>query len=252
MTSYHLKAAELTVTERGSGEPFLVLHGGGGPATVNGFADQLAHAAGVRVITPVHPGFAGTVRPASLDSVKALAALYGELLDELELEGVTVVGNSVGGWVAAEIALLGPPRVTRVVLLDSAGLEMPGRQAPDVFSLTPAQIAELSFYAPEKFTIDPASLPPEAAAAMAGNMASLAAYSGPTMSDPSLAGRLGAIKVPALVLWGEADRMFDVDYGRAYAAAIPGSRFQVIAEAGHLPQLEAPQSVIAAILDRQR
>jgi pimeloyl-ACP methyl ester carboxylesterase len=90
--------AEVTITERGDGHPFLVLHGGGGPQTVTGFADLLAAGGDARVITPVHPGFGGTPRPNGLDSPRGLAALYGGLLDELGLTGVTVVGNSIGGW----------------------------------------------------------------------------------------------------------------------------------------------------------
>src|SRR6266699_4189937 len=82
---------ELSVTERGEGHPLLLLHGGGGPLTVAGFADLLAAERPARVITPTHPGFAGTPRPDSLTSVRGLAAVYAALLAELGIEGVTVV-----------------------------------------------------------------------------------------------------------------------------------------------------------------
>jgi pimeloyl-ACP methyl ester carboxylesterase len=238
---------EVTVTERGEGRPVLLLHGGGGPMTVAGFADLLAARLGVRVITPVHPGFGGTVRPEGLNSVPALAALYAALLDELDLTGVTVAGNSLGGWITAESALLGSPRIARAVVINGVGIEVPGHPAPDFFSLTPDEVAKLSWHDPDTFRFDPATLPPEARAALPGNMASLAAYSGPTMSDPALTGRLSGVTVPVLVVWGEADQMFDVEYGRAYAAAVPGAEFQLITEAGHLPQVEAPDKVLAAI-----
>src|SRR5580692_7929706 len=97
----------VTLTERGDGRPFLLLHGGAGPQSVDGFADLMAETHQVRVLTPIHPGFAGTPRPASLTSPAGLAALYFELLERLDLEGVTVIGNSMGGWMAAEMALLG-------------------------------------------------------------------------------------------------------------------------------------------------
>src|ERR1700743_2751963 len=90
---------EVTLTERGTGHPVLLLHGGGGPATVEGWAGQLAAARPARVITPVHPGFNGTPRPESLDSPAGLAAVYARLLEDLDLRDVTVVGNSIGGWV---------------------------------------------------------------------------------------------------------------------------------------------------------
>src|SRR5207248_86250 len=92
---------DVTLTERGAGRPFVILHGGAGPLSVSGFADLLAEAEQVRVITPTHPGFGGMSRPDKLDSIRALAALYVGLLDELQLTEVTVIGNSIGGWIAA-------------------------------------------------------------------------------------------------------------------------------------------------------
>jgi pimeloyl-ACP methyl ester carboxylesterase len=244
-----LGSIEVTITERGSGQLFLFLHGGGGPQTVNPFAEQLAAAKGVRVITPIHPGFAGTVRPEQLDSVPKLAALYGALLDGLDVDDVTVVGNSLGGWIAAEMALLGSPRIGRVIAMDAVGIEVPGHPVADFFALTMDQVSQLSYYDPDKFGFDPSKLPPAAQAAIPGNRASLATYAGTGMTDPTLAGRLAGVTVPTLVLWGEADRIGDVDFGRAYAAAIPGAEFRLLARAGHLPQIETPEQTLDAIWD---
>jgi pimeloyl-ACP methyl ester carboxylesterase len=115
---------QLTVEERGEGRPYLVLHGGAGPQSVSEFVQLLAEKDHNRAITPTHPGFGGTTRPEALDGVPKLATLYRGLLDELGLEDVTVVGNSVGGWIAAELALLGSPRISRMVLLDAVGIEV--------------------------------------------------------------------------------------------------------------------------------
>jgi pimeloyl-ACP methyl ester carboxylesterase len=237
------------VTERGDGRPFLVLHGGAGPLSVDGFADQLATQEPGRVIVPTHPGFGGTARPEGLDSMRSLARVYTRLLDELGLTGVTVVGNSIGGWIAAEIALAGSPRVSGVVLVDAAGLAIEDDPAPDFFSLTMDQVAKLSYYRPDAFRVDVDHLPDQAKALMAGNRAALASYGGPAMADPGLLDRLPDITVPVLVIWGEADRMIPVEHGRAYAKAIPGARFMLIAEAGHLPQLETPDRLLAAVRD---
>jgi pimeloyl-ACP methyl ester carboxylesterase len=241
------QAAEVTVADEGVGRPFLLLHGGGGPQTVAGFSGLLATSRPARVITPTHPGFANTPRPAALASVAGLAALYVALLDDLDLSDVTLVGNSIGGWIAAEMALLGSPRVSAAVLADAAGLEVPGHPVADFFSLTLEEVTQLSYYDPDKFRIDPATLPPAVQAAVPGNRASLAAYAGTAFTDPSLAGRLAGITVPTLVVWGEADRICDTDYGRAYAAAIPGAQFRLLAGAGHLPQIEAPAPLLDAI-----
>ena len=238
---------EVSVAEYGSGQPFLLLHGGAGPQSVTGFAEKFAAAHQVRVLVPTHPGFGGTARPEALGSVAGLAALYQGLLDRLDLADVTVIGNSIGGWITAEIALLKSSRVSGIVLIDAVGIEVPGHPVADFFSLTMDQVFELSFHNPAPFRIDPTTLPPAAQAIAAGNRAAIAAYAGSAMADPTLVERLGTLEVPTLVLWGESDGIVDVEYGRAYAAAIPLARFQPLPETGHSPQLETPGQVIDAI-----
>lgn len=248
MTTYALHTpsgpVDLTLTERGSGRPILLLHGGAGPQSITGFADQLAAAEQARVVTPTHPGFGGTVRPDGLDSIAALATVYAALLDELDLTDVTVIGNSIGGWITAELALLGSPRVSSVVLVDAVGIEVPGHPLVEFFALTMDEVAQRSFFDPAKFRIDVSALPPAAQDLMAGNRAALAVYGGASMTDPGLAARLAAVSTPALVLWGDSDQIADVEYGRSYAAAIPGAEFRVLAETGHLPQLESPDLLL--------
>ncbi|WP_433789452.1 alpha/beta fold hydrolase [Actinoplanes sp. CA-252034] len=240
---------EVTLSERGEGRPILVLHGGGGPLTVTPWADRLAAAAPARVLTPIHPGFQGTPRPAALDSIAGLAATYVALLDALGLTGVTVVGNSIGGWIAAEMALLHPAGVGGYVLVDAVGIEVPGHPVADFFALTPAELAALSYHDPVTYGVDPARLPAEARAAMAGNRAAIEVYAGRAMTDPTLAARLSGVTAPALVVWGEADRIGDTDFGRAYAAAIPGARFTLLPETGHLPQIETPEALTAVVAE---
>ncbi len=238
---------EIAASDYGDGRPFLLLHGGGGPDSVTRFGELLANSHDVRVIVPTHPGFGGTPRPGALTSIRDLAALYVALIGQLELEDVTVIGNSVGGWIAAEIALLASPRVSGAVIVDAVGIEVPGHPIADFFALTMDQVFTLSFHDPAPFRIDPATLPPAAQAIAAGNRAALATYAGTAMLDPTLAGRLARIELPTLVLWGDSDQIVDPDYGRAFAAAIPRARFQLLADTGHLPQLETPGQLLDAI-----
>lgn len=239
-----LGPVEVTMTERGHGRPFLLLHGGAGPASVSAFADLLAGSRGARVITPIHPGFGRTPRPAALDSMTGLAAVYSALLDELELADVTVVGNSIGGWIAAELALLANPRVGRVVLVDAVGLQIDEHPIVDFFALTMAEVTDRSYFEPERFRINLDALPAPAKAAMAGNRVALEVYGGTTMCEPTLRGRLPGIASPTLVVWGAADRVVSGEHGQAYADAIPGARLDLIETAGHLPQVETPQRLL--------
>jgi len=239
---------ELTVEERGHGKPFLVLHGGAGPQSVAKFAQLLAEKGSNRVLTPTHPGFGGTSRPERLDNVAKLAALYLTLVDDLGLEDVTIMGNSVGGWIAAEVALLGSARISDIVLLDAVGIEVEGHPVADVSGLSMPEIQALSFYDPTPFRVDPATIPDAQKTVMAANSAALAVYAGsPAMADPTLLGRLGGISIPTLVLWGESDQIVPPAYGEAYAAAIPGARFEVFPATGHMPQMETPALVLDAV-----
>ncbi len=240
----------LTLEERGQGRPFLVLHGGAGPQSVARFAELLAEKDHTRVLTPTHPGFGGTARPNGLHSVAGLAALYTRLLDDLGLEDVTLIGNSVGGWVAVELALLGSPRISRLVLLDAVGVEVEGHPVADVAGLSVPEIQALSFHDPTPFRVDPATVPDAQKAILAANGAALAVYAGAAaMADPTLLGRLGSIVTPTLVLWGESDRIVEPDYGRAYAGGIDGAHFELLPATGHVPQMETPELVVQRIWD---
>ncbi|MFI1995906.1 alpha/beta fold hydrolase [Actinoplanes sp. NPDC020271] len=225
--------------------PFLLLHGGGGVATMRGFAALLAERTHSRVIVPTHPGFGGTERPAGLSTTRDLATAYVAMLDELDLDDVTVIGNSFGGWVAAEMALLDSPRVSGAVIVNGIGIEVDGHPTTDVRGLAPSELAKLSFHDPAK-----APRPPAGGASGPGpDLAALASYSGPTMSDPTLIKRLAALELPVHVIWGESDGIVSPEYGRAYADAIPMSAYTVLPRSGHMPQVETPEELLGALTD---
>jgi pimeloyl-ACP methyl ester carboxylesterase len=239
-------AVPLDVT--GSGPTALVLHGGGGPATVASIAAHLAER-GHRAVVPTHPGWEGTPRPEWLATVSDLARTYLEWLRQNDARDVVVVGSSVGGWVAAELVVQdGGERVGRFVLVDAAGIEVPGEPMADFFALDPRGLAEHAWHDPAKGLVDPAGLAPERRELLAGNVATLRALAGdPYMHDPTLAGRLSGVHVPGLAIWGDADRIFPPGYGRAYAARFPDCAFVLVPDAGHLPHLENPAATFAAL-----
>jgi pimeloyl-ACP methyl ester carboxylesterase len=251
MTTYQLPyggsgKVDLVVDDRGRGQPFLLLHGGAGPMSMARFAGMLAARGNVRVITPTHPGFARTTRPDDLKSIKGLAQIYAALLDRLGVSDVTVVGNSVGSWIAVELALLGSPRVSGVVLTGAVGVDIPDHPIPDASKFTLDELMSRSYHNPKPFRIDPATMTDDQRAAFAANRAALGVYA-PQMTDPTLAGRLAKVAVPVLVISGESDRIVVPEYGRAYAASIPGAKFVVLPGTGHLPQIETPELLIETI-----
>jgi pimeloyl-ACP methyl ester carboxylesterase len=237
----------LTLSEAGTGRPVLVLHGGGGPATVAGLAHHLSRTA--HTITPVHPGWDGTHRPAWLTGIDDLALAYLHTLRERRLSDVLVVGSSLGGWTAAEMALRDTGGIiTGLVLIDAVGVQVDTEPITDFFALDARGVAEHSWHDPDRYHLDPADVPAEELARRQANMATMRVLAGdPYMHDPALLSRLGQVEVPALLLWGESDRVVTPAYGAAYADAFGDGRLEVIPEAGHLPQIEQPDATFALI-----
>jgi pimeloyl-ACP methyl ester carboxylesterase len=237
----------MKISESGNGRHILILHGGGGPATMAGLAAHLAETA--HVITPTHPGWDGTPRPASLDSVAALADEYVRYLDEHDVKDAVVVGSSLGGWLGAEIALRDTAhRVTGLVIINGVGVNVADHPITDISRFTPPEIAKVAYHDPARFGAGAPPPTPERLAMMRANQAALAVFAGdPYCYDPTLLGRLPGIHIPTLVLWGASDRVVTKDYGRAYAAAIPGATFELVAAAGHLPWLEQPAETFARV-----
>jgi len=243
---------EVTIDVRGdaaeaAGSGVLLLHSGAGPRSIAGLAAALSEH--VYVVTPTHPGFDGTPRVPWLDSAADLADAYLDLLEELGLNEVMVIGNSIGGWIASEMALRDiHGRVKSIVLLNSNGIRPDNAaQVTDIRGLPPQAIGRLSFFNPA-FRPDLAAMSEEQRAGMAANQQTLAVYAGPDfMFAPKLRRRLHRVTVPVLVAWGEEDGIVSAEYGRAYADAFANGHFKPIAEAGHFPQIEQPGAVLGAI-----
>ncbi len=237
----------LTIHDAGAGRPVLVLHGGGGPATVAMIAGHLAQT--MHVITPALPGWNGTERPERIRGIDDLAAVFLQYLEDQDLTDALVVGSSIGGWIAAEMSVRdGGRRISGLVLIDAVGIEVPGQPITDFFSLDPRGVAEHSFHDPERFYVDPATQTPEQLATVQANLAPLRVVAGdPYMHDPQLRGRLAEVAVPTLVIWGDSDGIVSADYGRTYADSFLDVRFELVNEAGHLPQIEQPAATFALI-----
>jgi len=241
---------DLTIDETGPADAartVLVLHGGGGPFTIAPIAAHFADDS--HVLVPTHPGWNGSPRPESIADIPALAAVYLQLLADRGLTDVLVIGSSLGGWIATQLAASDTEgRIGRIVIIDGAGIEVPGEPVVNFAELSPREQAEHSWHDPDRFFVDPSALPPERVAAQRANMQTMGVLTAAHgMADPELQARLGGISIPALVVWGDSDRVFTPAYGRAYAELLADARFELIPDAGHLPQLEQPAATFATI-----
>jgi pimeloyl-ACP methyl ester carboxylesterase len=241
---------ELEWRELGAGEPpILLLHGARGFSADDLLLSALAE--GRRVIAPSHPGYGETARPDWMDSVSDLAHFYLELIEQCDLRDVTVIGCSIGGWIAAEMAAWRRERIGRMVLIDPVGIRIGGptdRDIADIFAISPDEHVALTFHDPVHAGPPLAELPPdEILRRMRGEEATAMYCWEPYMCNPKLRRRLASVNVPTLIIWGAHDGVVAVDYGRAFAESVPDARFEVVADAAHWPHIEQPGVVVRHI-----
>jgi pimeloyl-ACP methyl ester carboxylesterase len=152
---------------------------------------------------------------------------------------------SFGGWIAAELAVKCSHRIDRLVLVDALGIKLSDRETPDildVFNTSPQEVQRRSWHDPDTWSPDFDALSDDELVVRAQNWESLCLYGWhPYMYNPQLKRWLRRITMPTLVLWGASDGIVQSSYGRAYSELIPGSRFELIAEAGHHPEIEQPE-----------
>jgi pimeloyl-ACP methyl ester carboxylesterase len=241
---------ELEIVERGEGAPLLYLHGGAGLGTDAAFLELLAKER--RVVAPSHPGFGKSGLPDWVDSIDDIAHVYLELLDRLGTAPIDVIGFSVGGWIAAEIATKVPERIKRLVLIGPVGVKTGSADkldVPDIFAMPREQLDRLRFHDLAKNPIDLAKLPDAELNIVARNNETLALLTWePYMHNPKLKHRLHRVNVPTLFLRGASDGIVSADYLARYAALIPQARIETIADAGHLPHVEQGAATTAKIL----
>jgi pimeloyl-ACP methyl ester carboxylesterase len=207
-----------------------------------------------RVLVPSHPGFGQSSLPADFDSVDDLAYAYLDLLrDVYGQQQVHLVGLGFGGWIAAELAVRCAHGLRSLTLVDALGIKVGGvqdRDIADIFVVDADELVRLSWHDPDlgaqrmplpgRGALDEAQL-----TTLLRNRQSTALFGWkPFLHNPKLRRRLARIDVPTLVVWGESDGWVSVDYGRAFAQAIPGARFELIERAGHFPYLEQPDAFV--------
>lgn len=251
----HIAGRRLAWRRAGVGPPVLYLHDAGAETLAAPALDHLA--VDCEVVAPWLPGYGPSERLAPDTTPQTMGAMVAALLTELGWATATVAGTSLGGWFALEAALAAPGRVSALVLCDPAGLHVPqdylmrlfveGHAADGAPHLSEAMAAALP--AEER---DVAQLPAALAGATLGPFAQqLAAATRcgwhPALANPELLWRLPRVRCPVTILWGGRDPLIPLAHGRAMAEALPLARLDVLDGVGHLPPVDAPQQVAAAM-----
>ena len=241
--------AEVQMFSGGSGPPLLYLHGAGGNAGWQGFHETLSQK--YTVYVPSLPGFNGTPRPDWISTIPDLAHFTLQMAQTLGLHDFVLMGSSMGGWLAAEIAAMDHHNLKALVLIDAAGIRPKEGQIAEIFMVSGQTRASLRFHDPsqvpniEQLTQE---MTPEEAAVDHGNreMASRLCWK-PYLHNPSLPHYLVKVSRPTLIVWGRQDAIIPVECASLFDQALPNSTVSIIDNCGHSPQIEKPQEFAAAV-----
>lgn len=238
--------------EGGTGAPLVFLHGAGGILPGDPFLAALATK--YHVYAPLLPGYGDSEECGSLRDMLDIALHSWDVVSALGLNDPILMGHSMGGMIAAEMAAVAPNDISRLALVAPAGLWLDAHPIPDIFTILPYEYPALLFHDADKgaafFTAGTAFDDPEWLKSFLVTNARQLGMAGKILfpiPDRGLAGRLYRIRAKTAIVWGESDRLISPAYGRAFAESIRGSELVTITEAGHMVTLEQPQRVLDAL-----
>lgn len=243
---------QASLLEGGAGPPLLYLHGTWGPDW-GAFLERLA--AGRRVIAPRLPGFGESTGSEHLLDLHDLIYYELDLLDALDLRGLPLIGHSLGGMIAAELAAVQPERFSHLVLLDPLGLWNSEYPVPDFFAMSPPDLAAALYADPSSPIAQQAARIPVAEderisyfLERAKGLATSAKYTWP-IPNRGLAKRLHRVRLPTLLIWGARDGIVSPRYAGDFKQRVPQAHLEIVPGAAHLPLVEQPDRV-AELVER--
>jgi pimeloyl-ACP methyl ester carboxylesterase len=237
------------VLKGGRGRPLLVLHPEFAANTWAPYHDALA--SHFQVIAPDHLGFGESERPEWLDSIDDIVFHYLDLLDLLQIERLSIVGTSLGGWIAAAFAVAHPERVERLVLAAPAGIKVDGVPRYDLFANPFEETLQHLFHDPARAAqILPTEYGADAIVRVYHELTTLARLAwNPYLYDPKLQQRLPRVQTPTLLVWGENDTVLPVPHGDAFADLLPSATLTLLPACGHLVPLEQGEAFARLAVD---
>ena len=238
----NLPIADFFVQQFGSGSPILWLHSEDYYELSLPLIQNLAQK--YKVIVPWMPGYGKTDLPNKIRTIDDLSYAYLDLLEKLKLQKLRLVGFSVGGWLANEIASKDCSRISKMSLVCPLGVKIGGpydRDIEDIYYHPTAKVQSLKFSNPKQDPMVPTELSESEAFVLARSKETTAKLCwDPYFHNPTLKNRLHRITVKTQVIWGSRNRLAKVKYGKAYAKLLPKSDFVSISGTGHFPHVERP------------
>jgi pimeloyl-ACP methyl ester carboxylesterase len=224
----------------GRGNPLLYLHGASGAPVILPFMEKLA--ARFDVLVPEHPGYGLSDEPEWLENIHDVAYFYLDFLKKLDLSEVSVVGSSMGGWIAMEMAVRDTSRIDSLVLVSPAGISAPGVEPADIFLMPPEEVIKSLFFDQKLAQARLAEpMTPEALDLALKNRHTTARLAWePRLHDPFLPKWLHRIEMPVKIIWGAEDRILPPTFVKEFSRLMPKAQIHVIPGCGHLPQAEKP------------
>ena len=242
-TELKARGVRIKLHRAGSGPTVLFLHGAGGVPQWLPFFDRLAEH--YELLVPEHPGFGGSDDPPWIRSMPDLAMFYLDLIEEAGLDRIHLIGNSMGGWLAAEILIRDRSRFRSLVQLAPAGIRVKGVPPGDNFIWGPEE-AVRNLYYNQSFADRILALKPseEQMDVMLKNRFTVAKFGWqPRWFNPDLEKWLHRIKLPALIVRGEDDKIMPPQYAALWKERLPDARLVSVKECGHLPHVEHAELV---------
>ena len=219
----------------GKGEPLLFLHGASGAPVVMPFMEKLASR--FDVLVPEHPGYGQSDEPEWLENIHDMAYFYLDFLKQLELRNVTLVGSSMGGWIALELAVRDTSRIKSLVLVSPAGIAAPGVQPADIFLMPPEDLVR-NLFVDQKLAEARLAQPENIDVSLKNRHTTARLAWEPRLHDPFLPKWLHRIEVPVKIIWGREDRILPVGIGNELKRLMPNAELHVLDRVGHLPHAE--------------
>ena len=241
------------VISGGSGRPLVLLHDEMGQPGMTSFHEALAQ--DFAITAPSHPGYGDSPHLDWIMNMRDMAGWYLEFLDDMELNDVDLLGFSFGGWLAAEMATMHPDRFNKLTLVNPMGVKPPSGEIFDMFLVVAKEFITESFLDPENTPefekVCPEEPTPEQAEywEVAREQSCRLAWR-PYMHYRALPNLLGRLKrLPTQIVWGERNPIVPPSAGQVYHESIPGSRLDVIENAGHRPEIERPDEFVRLVKD---